>query len=142
MSKRLKAPAKWCLLNTSHLEAIKTTIKPGISPQDIAQLFYKLIEKGDRDEWLKTFTMWHQERADRYGSSPDLYWRAAMRTQEKYGYKYVYLPKKDQQVSDTHWKIWFQRVNRDGKNSGMPLPIHIRRDEDAGGEWRVDTATV
>lgn len=87
------------------MEVLKTTVKPGMSPQEIAQLFYKLIEKQDRDAWLKTFSKWHQERADRYGSSPDLYWRAAMRMQEKYGYTYVYLPAKDQQINEEYWKI-------------------------------------
>ncbi len=118
------------------------TVKPGMSPQEIAQLFYKLIEKQDRDAWLKTFSKFHQGRADQYGSSPDLYWRAAQKMQTKYGYVYHYLPEKDQQINDEYWKIWFQRVNRDGEQSGSPLPIHIRRDKDSGGEFRVDTATV
>ncbi len=117
-------------------------MKKGITPEDVAELFYKLLVEGKYDEWLKTFRAYHQQQAESHGSSPDLYWRAGQKMQEKYGYTYHRVASKDQKISETHWKFWFQRKKRDGEKSGSPAPIHIVRDEESNGEWRVDIATV
>ena len=117
-------------------------MKKGIKPDEVAELFYKLLVEGKYDQWLKTFRKYHREQAERHGSSPDLYWRAGRKMQDKYGYTYHRVKEKDQKISDTHWKLWFQRKKPDGLKSGSPAPIHIVRDKESGGEWRVDIATV
>jgi len=62
--------------------------------------------------------------------------------QEKYHYTYRRIKEKDQRINENTWKFWFQRYLPDGSKSGSPVPITIVRDEESGGEWRVDVATV
>ena len=118
-----------------NFEAIK--IKTGISPAEVAQLFYKHMSEDNKEEWLATFTAYHQRTAKSYGSSPDLYWRAY----QKIKCTYRYIPEKDE-IGDKRCRFWFQRHKADGSETGMPLPINIMRDEDSKGEWRVDIATI
>ncbi|MFX1319567.1 MAG: hypothetical protein ACFE9D_11325 [Promethearchaeota archaeon] len=117
-------------------------MKKGILPLEVAKLFYKYLVEKDKSKWLLTFRKYHQDNADRYGSSPDLYWRASQKMQEKFGYTYHHVPEKDTQLDENRWKFFFQRINSEGKKSGMPAPITIIKDEDLEGEWRVDVATV
>jgi hypothetical protein len=112
-------------------------MKPGTPPEEVAQLFYKHMAEGNKEEWLATFTNYHQRTAKSYGSSPDLYWRAY----QKIKCTYRYLPEKDER-SENSCRFWFQRIKADGTETGMPLPIRIMRDEESGGEWRVDVATI
>ncbi len=117
---------------------IAPTRRPNdISPQEVAERFYKLLSEGNKEEWLKTFTAHHQSMADRYGSSPDMYWRAY----ERVKYTYRYIPGRDE-IGDNRCRFWFQRIKPDGSETGMPLPITVIRDQDSGGEWRVDVATI
>jgi hypothetical protein len=117
-------------------------LKKGIAPEEVAELFYKYLVEKNKEKWLLTFRKYHQERAERYGSSPDLYWRAGQKMQEKYGYTYKRVPEKDTQLDETRWKFFFQRYKPDGTKSASPAPITIVLDEDFDGEWRVDVATV
>ncbi|MDO8123625.1 MAG: hypothetical protein Q6364_04530 [Candidatus Hermodarchaeota archaeon] len=117
-------------------------MKKGIAPSEVAKLFYKYLQQKNYEKWLLTFRKYHQDQAERYGSSPDLYWRAGQKMQEKYGYVYKHVPEKDTQLDESRWKFFFQRYRSDGKKSGSPAPITIIRDEELDGEWRVDVATV
>ena len=65
-------------------------VKPGMTAKEIATLHYELIMANDYDEWLKTFRVFHQERAKSYGSSPDLYWRTGRRYIDELGYTYKF----------------------------------------------------
>lgn len=109
---------------------------------EVAKLFYKYLVEKNKEKWLLTFRKYHQDQAERYGSSPDLYWRAGQKMQEKYGYTYHHVPEKDTQLDENRSKFFFQRINSKGEKSGMPAPITLVRDEDLAGEWRVDVATV
>lgn len=117
-------------------------MKKGIAPVEVAELFYKYLVEQDKEKWLLTFRKYHQDQAERYGSSPDLYWRAGQKMQQKFGYTYKRVPEKDTQLDDNRWKFFFQRYKPDGSKSASPAPITIIRDEDLNGEWRVDVATV
>ena len=117
-------------------------VKPGMSPEEIATLHYELIMENDRDEWLKTFTEFHQERADRYGSSPDLYWRTGRKYIDELGYSYKFKEKVEDQSDDDHIKYFFFRLNKEGKEQGSgQVPIHVVKDKDNNDEWRVDIAS-
>ena len=117
-------------------------MKKGSAPEEVAELFYKYLVEKNKEKWLLTFRKYHQDQAERYGSSPDLYWRAGQKMQEKYGYTYKRVPEKDTQLDENRWKFFFQRYKPDGTKSASPAPITIVRDEDSDGEWRVDVATV
>ncbi|MBD3193005.1 MAG: hypothetical protein GF308_20375 [Candidatus Heimdallarchaeota archaeon] len=117
-------------------------VKPGMSAKQIAQLHYKLIMDNDRDEWLKTFRKYHRERADRYGSSPDLYWRTGRKYIDELGYSYKFKEKVDRQSSDQRIKFFFHRLNKQGKPQGSgQVPIILVKDEEDNDEWRVDVAS-
>jgi hypothetical protein len=117
-------------------------MKKEMRPVEVAELFYKYLVEQDKEKWLLTFRKYHQEQADRYGSSPDLYWRAGQKMQRDYGYTYKRVPEKDKQLNENSWKFFFQRYKPNGEKSASPAPITIIRDKDLDGEWRVDVATV
>ena len=117
-------------------------VKPGMSPVEIATLHYELLMENDRDEWLKTFRKHHRDQADRYGSSPDLYWRTGRKYVDKLGYSYKFKLVDEKYSTDDHKKIFFHRLSKEGKPQGSgQVPIHIRKDEDDDDEWRVDVAS-
>ncbi|NHJ49766.1 MAG: hypothetical protein FK733_18385 [Asgard group archaeon] len=115
-------------------------VKPGMTAKEIATLHYELIMANDYDEWLKTFRVFHQERAKSYGSSPDLYWRTGRRYIDELGYTYKFKNFVENQSSDKRKKFFFFRYNKDGDEQGQ-VPIHIVIDEDDKDEWRVDVAS-
>lgn len=117
-------------------------VKPGMSAKQIAKLHYKLIMENKRDEWLKTFRKYHRERADKYGSSPDLYWRTGRKYIDELGYSYKFKEKVDRQSSDERIKFFFHRLNKEGKPQGSgQVPIILVKDEEDNDEWRVDVAS-
>ena len=117
-------------------------VKPGMSPEEIAALHYNLLMKDNRDEWLKTMTKFHQGQADRYGSSPDFYWKTGRKYVDELGYSYKFKLKDERQSSDNKIKFFFHRLNKDGKKQGSgQVPIHVKKDIDDNDEWRVDVAS-
>ncbi|MHA1220927.1 MAG: hypothetical protein ACTSQB_04270 [Candidatus Heimdallarchaeota archaeon] len=115
-------------------------VKPGMSAKEIAELHYELIMENDREEWLKTFKKHHQDQADRYGSSPDLYWRTGRKYIDELGYSYKYKNIVEDQSNDKHIKYFFFRLSKEGKPQGSgQVPIHVVIDDD--GEWRIDIAS-
>jgi hypothetical protein len=117
-------------------------VKPGMSAKEIATLHYDLLMENNKEEWLKTFRKYHQERADKYGSSPMLYWKTGRKYVDELGYSYKFKEKVDSQSDDDHIKFFFHRLNKEGKPQGSgQVPIHIVKDEDDNNEWRVDIAS-
>ncbi|NHJ84864.1 MAG: hypothetical protein FK734_05345 [Asgard group archaeon] len=115
-------------------------VKPGMSAQEIATLHYELLLAGDKEEWAKTIKKSLQNRIDDHGSSPYYWWKTGQRYKEQYGYSYTFKHKDEQQSSDTHIKLFFHRLNKDGKPQGQ-VPIHIIIDEEDNNEWRVDVSS-
>ena len=117
-------------------------VKPGMSAKEIAELHYELMMDNNRKEWLKTFTKHHQDHADRYGSSPDLYWRTGRKYVDELGYSYKFKNKVERQSTEKRIKFFFHRLNKEGKPQGSgQVPIHVIKDKDSGDEWRVDIAS-
>ncbi|NHK32453.1 MAG: hypothetical protein FK730_13950 [Asgard group archaeon] len=117
-------------------------VKAGMSAKEIAILHYKLIMDNNRDDWLKTFRVHHQNQADRYGSSPDLYWRTGRKYIDKLEYSYDFKNKVEDQSSEKRVKFFFHRLNKEGKPQGSgQVPIILVRDEEDNDEWRVDVAS-
>ena len=141
-------------------------LPPGLSPEEVAELFYKYLMENNREAWLETLCAWHRQRADMRGSKADLYWTTGRRYVDQHGYTYRrYKPglferaKLLKQMAEAiasgrdprrpqikhsvpTKKIWYQRYTREGKKTGQPLPIVLIKDPDSGGEWRVDFATI
>lgn len=117
-------------------------VKPGMSPEEVATLHYNLLMEDNRDEWLKTMRKFHQERADSYGSSPHFYWKTGRKYVDELGYSYAFKHKDEKQSTDKKVKLFFHRLNKEGKKQGAgPVPIHVVKDKDDSDEWRVDVAT-
>ncbi len=117
-------------------------VKPGMNPEEIATLHYKLLMEDDRDEWLKTMRKFHQEQADRYGSSPDFYWKTGRKYVDELEYSYKFKLKDERQSSNNKIKFFFHRLNKEGKKQGSgQVPIHVVKDKDDNDEWRVDVAS-
>lgn len=117
-------------------------VKPGMSPEEIATLHYELLMENNREEWLKTFKKHHREQADRYGSSPDLYWRTGRKYVDELGYSYKFKILDERYSTEDHKKIFFHRLNKDGEPQGSgQVPIHIIKDKEDNYEWRVDVAS-
>ncbi|MBD3191205.1 MAG: hypothetical protein GF308_11205 [Candidatus Heimdallarchaeota archaeon] len=115
-------------------------VTPGMTAKEIATLHYELIQDNDREEWLKTFTKYHQRQADAYGSSPDLYWRTGRKYIDELGYSYTF-KKLDEESSD-RIRFYFHRLNKEGKPQGSgQVPINLIRDKEDNDEWRVDVAS-
>lgn len=113
-----------------------------MSPEEIATLHYELLMENNREEWLKTFRKRHREQADKYGSSPDLYWRTGRKYVDELGYSYKFKNKVENQSSDKRIKFFFYRLNKEGKPQGSgQVPIHVVKDEEDNDEWRVDVAS-
>ena len=117
-------------------------VKAGMKPEEIAILHYELLMDDNKEEWLKTFRKFHQGQADRHGSSPDLYWRTVRRYVTELGYSYKFKNKDEKQSDDRHVKLFFTRLNKEGKPQGAgPVPIHLVKDPEDNDEWRVDVTT-
>lgn len=113
-------------------------VKPGMSAKEIATLHYELLLEGKKEEWVKTIKQMLQPRVNDSGGSPFYWWKTGRRYQEQYGYSYTFKHKDERQSSDKHIKLFFHRLNKEGKPQGQ-VPIHIIIDED--GEWRVDVSS-
>jgi hypothetical protein len=115
-------------------------VKPGMSAKEIATLHYELLLEGNKEEWLKTIKKFLRDRADSHGSSPYYWWKTGQRYKEQYGYSYTFKNKDERQSSDTHIKFFFHRLNKDGQKQGQ-VPIHVIKDVEDDGEWRVDVSS-
>jgi len=98
----------------------------------VAEAHYRAIVEGDREAWLRTLALVYRERADVRGSSADFWWRAGRRMAEK-GVTYVF--DRVDRVEEDYVKLFFRRLDADGRQLGMPVPIHLRLEKDG---WRVE----
>ena len=113
-------------------------VKPGMSALEIATLHYELLLEGNKDEWVKTIRQSKQSTVNSRGHGPFYWWKTGQRYKEQYGYSYTFKHKDERQSSEKHIKLFFHRINKEGKQQGQ-VPIHIIVDED--GEWRVDVSS-
>lgn len=116
----------------------KTTAGTG-DPKEIAIRCYELLQKGDRNAWVKTLSLYLQEKADAEGSSAYFWWKTGRHYIEDYGVSYEFL-KEDKTPYPNTKKFFFKRKNADGSDRGSPVPCTIRIDDD--GVWRVDQQSV
>jgi len=115
-------------------------LEPGLTPEEVAELFYKAIESNDFERYKETIISFYREQLEKdiRGTNPEFWWDSGRRYVEEYGVSWHFHEVSVQ--NDNYAKLFFKRIQGDGSQRGMPLPIHLEVDID--GEWRVKTATV
>ena len=102
----------------------------------IAILHYKLLAENKLDEWLeKTVKKRSQKTAKNY-------WWEAGRQRIGAGMSFTFKFFDEKYSSPTRLKIFFNRLDKDGKPSGTgQVPAIMTKDPDSNNEWRVDTGS-
>ena len=103
-----------------------------MSALEIATLHYELVLDDKKEEWAKTIKKSFRERLEDRVVSPYYWWKTGRRYQEQNGYFYTFKHKDERQSSEKHIKLFFHRLNKEGKPQGQ-VPIHVIINED--GEW-------
>ena len=106
-------------------------------PKAVAELHYKMLEENNFDGWVATLTQEKQQAANVSGSSPYYWWTTGRRYVDQHGYRYKF--HHEDKTGDPNRKKYFFSRLKDGKPSGMPVPIHVIKDVD--GTWKVDQAS-
>ncbi len=105
---------------------------------EVAQRHYDLLQQDDKAKWAQTLTERNKQGAlnTARGNSADFWWETGRRYWEKYGvyYKFDRVAKEEPE----YCKLFFKRFNRDGSQRGMPVPIHLIKEN---GEWKVETGS-
>ncbi len=111
------------------------TVPKGLSAVEVAKLHYDLL-KESRDKWAETIVKSLREQLKKVrGSSAEFWYNTGHRYAEK-GIHYVF-DHIDKEEED-YMKIFFKRLDKDGNQMGLPVPIHLVKED---GEWRVKMAS-
>lgn len=115
-------------------------INSGLLPREVAEIFYNSIEENDFERFKETVLAHYRAQLEKNirGVSPEFWWNSGRKYVEEFGVRWEFHEVGHE--SDEKVKLFFKRIQEDGSQRGMPVPIHLRVDED--GEWRVDVATV
>ncbi|NVM03886.1 MAG: hypothetical protein HWN67_16260 [Candidatus Helarchaeota archaeon] len=117
-----------------------STVKPGLSPKQIAILHYKLLMENNQEEWIKTLKKELRINAKDPSSSPGFWWLTGRRCVTKHKYSYTF--RHEETTKENYVKFFFNRLDKDGKPAMTgQVPIHVIKDEESDGEWRIDTAS-
>lgn len=98
----------------------------------VASKHYEELVRGNREEWLKTIVSSIRRQADVRGSSIDFWWRTGRKLAEK-GVTYKF--QRVDRIEKDRVKLFFLRVDKSGKQMGMPVPIHLVREDN---KWWVN----
>jgi len=102
----------------------------------VAQKHYDLLQQDNMAKWADTLTKENKEAVLTDGSSSSMWWDQGRGYFEQYGVHYKF-NRVDQQKED-YCKLLFTRYNADGSVRGMPVPIHVVREN---GAWKVKQAS-
>ncbi|MCK4484926.1 MAG: hypothetical protein KAU89_08870 [Candidatus Thorarchaeota archaeon] len=104
----------------------------------VAQKHYDLLQQDDITKWAETLNKEGKKKALNkvYGDSPDFWWKTGRRYFEQYGVHYKF--NRVDQEKENYCKLFFTRYNADGSERGMPVPIHVVREN---GAWKVKQAS-
>ena len=99
----------------------------------VAEAHYGALQANDHAAWEATLS------PDQVGaSSRGFWWKAGRDMVDKFGVKYVYKHIDEKQSSDKKKKLFFTRIQADGTQRGMPVPIHVWLE---GSAWKVAQAS-
>jgi len=119
---------------------MKLSVTPGLNAKEIAILHYQLLMEDKWDDWILTITKIKRKNPKKRGSSPFYWWNAGRKLVEK-GMSYKFKNKDERFSTDKRQKFFFYRLDKEGKESGMPVPITVMIDLDDNNEWRVDVSS-
>ncbi|MHA1301074.1 MAG: hypothetical protein ACTSO9_16760 [Candidatus Helarchaeota archaeon] len=109
-------------------------VKPGMSAKEIAILHYKLLMDNNHEEWLKTVNVISRNRVQHW-------WKLGRKYVEKNGWSYKFRHEDERFRTDKTAKFFFWRLNAEGGEQGMPVPVKMMKDPDDNNEWRVDVSS-
>ena len=103
-----------------------------------AQKHYDMLQQEDIKKWAATLTEENREKAlnQVYGDSPDYWWKTGRRNFTLYGVSYRF--HHVEYAENEYCKLFFVRLNPDGSERGMPVPIYLKKEK---GKWRVEQAS-
>jgi hypothetical protein len=115
-------------------------LEKGLNSVEIAEIFYNAIEEDDFETFKETVKKQYREQLDKKirGTSPEFWWNSGRKYVEEYGVRWEFHEVAEE--SPDKAKLFFVRIQKDGTQRGLPLPVHLIVDVD--GEWRVDVASV
>ncbi|NVM54081.1 MAG: hypothetical protein HWN66_10310 [Candidatus Helarchaeota archaeon] len=117
------------------------SVKPGMNAKEIAILHYQLLTVNNFEEWLKTIKKIHRKKAKKKGSRPYYWWNTGRKRIDEQGMSYSFKNKDERYSNETRQKFFFYRLDKEGNESGMPVPITLRKDPEDNDEWRVDVSS-
>ena len=102
----------------------------------IAQKHYALLQQDDLAKWAETLTMENRKALTIKGGSSIMWWNQGRGYFEQYGVHYKF--NRVDQLSEDYCKLLFTKYNADGSVRGMPVPIHLIKEDD---KWKVEQAS-
>ena len=111
------------------------SIPKGLSAIEVAKLHYDLLSKS-KEEWAETIKEFLRKQfLTARGSSPEFWYNAGRKMVEKgVHYEFDHVDTEE----ENYVKLFFKRIDKDGKQMGLPVPIHLIKEN---GEWRVEMAS-
>jgi ribosomal 50S subunit-recycling heat shock protein len=98
-----------------------------------AKLHYQAMMSKDEAVWKSSLS------PERVGASSIPFWWSAGRAMvDKHGVKYVFDSVDDKSCTPKHKKLFFKRIQPDGQQRGMPVPIELDLE---GDKWMVSQAS-
>lgn len=100
---------------------------------EATEAHYRALEVNDKAAWEATLSPEHAG-----ASSRGFWWKAGRDMVDKFGVKYVYKHVDEKQSTEKRKKVFFARMQPDGSQRGMPVPIHVALE---GTAWKVVQAS-
>ena len=102
----------------------------------VAQKHYDLLQQDDLAKWAETLTMENRKTLTTKGSSSIMWWDQGRGYFEQYGVHYKF--NRVDQTNEDYCRLLFTTYNADGSVRGMPVSIHLRKEDD---KWKVEQAS-
>ncbi len=102
----------------------------------VAQKHYDLLQQDDLAKWAETLTMENRKALTIKGSSSIMWWEQGRGYFEQYGVHYKF--DRSNQMNEGYCTLLFTKYNADGSVRGMPVSIHLRKEDD---KWKVELAS-
>jgi hypothetical protein len=117
------------------------SVKPGMDAKEIAILHYQLVKENNWDEWIKSVMTRYRKNAKKRGAKPFYWWNTGRKRVDEQGMTYEFSHQDERFSSEKRKKFFFSRFDKEGKQSGMPVPITLLPDPDENEEWRVSVSS-
>ena len=117
------------------------SVQPGMDAKEIAILHYQLVKENNWDEWIKTVRARLRKTAKKRGNRAFYWWDTGRKRHDEQGMSYEFSYKDARFSKEDRIKYFFLRLDKEGNQSGMPVPITVIVDPDDNDEWRVEVSS-